>query len=194
MPETLRATEAWRQHIGARIGAMNGMLDAAVKDLSLEQVNHRERPGVLSIAFSLAHVVGGQDRTVARFMDKGPMLWDSGSWSQRVGYAGELPQRGTPMAVAEAIRFTDVDAWREYQAGVFARTDSAIANIPLERFNEVAIADRPASVAGSFLFAFIPSGPIRLMDAVEAYVFQHAARHLGEIEHARALVGLGGIS
>jgi len=83
-------------------------------------------------------------------MDKGPMLWESGSWSQRVGYAGELPQRGTPMAVAEAIRFADLDAWREYQAGVFARTDSAIANTPLERFNDVAIADRPASVAGSF--------------------------------------------
>jgi hypothetical protein len=194
MPETLNATEAWRQHIGARIGAMNGMLDAAVKDLSLEQVNHRERPGVLSIAFSLAHVIGGQDRTVARFVDHGPTLWESGSWSQRVGYTGELPQRGTSMAVAQAIQFRSVDAWREYQAGVFSRTDSALANTPLERFNEVAIADRPPGVAGSFLFAFIPSGPIRLMDVVEAYVFQHAARHLGEIEHARALVGLGGIS
>jgi hypothetical protein len=98
------------------------------------------------------------------------------------------------MAVAQAIQFRSVDAWREYQAGVFSRTDSALANTPLERFNEVAIADRPPGVAGSFLFAFIPSGPIRLMDVVEAYVFQHAARHLGEIEHARALVGLGGIS
>lgn len=194
MPETLSATEAWRRHIGARIGAMNGMLDAAVKDLTLDQVNHRERPGVLSIAFSLAHVVGGQDRTVAMFLDRGPALWESGSWSRRVGYAGELPRRGSPMAVAEAIQLGNVDAWREYQAGVFARTDSAIANTPLGRFNEVAIADRPAGVAGSFLFAFIPSGPIRVMDVVEAYVFQHAARHLGEIEHARALVGLGGIS
>jgi hypothetical protein len=194
MPETLTATEGWRQHIGARIGAVNGMLEGAVKDLTLEQVNHRERAGVLSIAFSLAHVIGGQDRTVARFLDKGPMLWESGSWSQRVGYGGELPQRGTPMSVAEAIRFTNLDAWREYQTGVFARTDSAIANTPIERFNEVAIADRPASIAGSFLFAFIPSGPIRLMDVVEAYVFQHAARHLGEIEHARALVGLRGLS
>jgi DinB superfamily len=193
MPDTLAPTESWRQHIGARIGAMNGMLNAAVKDLSLEQVNHRERPGVLSIAFSLAHVIGGQDRTVARYMDNGPTLWESGAWRERVGYAGELPQRGTPMKVAEAIQFANIDAWREYQAGVFARTDSAIANTPLERFNEVAM-ERPADTGGSFLFAFIPSGPIRLMDLVEAYLFQHAARHLGEIEHARALVGLGGIS
>ena len=194
MPETLTATEGWRQHIGARIGAMNAMLDAAIKDLTPEQVNHRERAGVLPIAFSLAHVVGGQDRTVARFLDKGPMLWESGAWGRRVGYGGDLPQRGTPMNVAEAIRFADLGAWREYQSAVFARTDAAIASTPIERFNEVAIADRPAGIAGSFLFAFVPRGPIRLMDVVEAYVFQHAARHLGEIEHARALVGLGGIS
>jgi hypothetical protein len=98
------------------------------------------------------------------------------------------------MAVAEAIAFKDLDAWREYQAGVFARTDSAIANTPIQRFNEIAIADRPAEPGGAFLFLLVPSGPIRLLELVEARLFQHAARHLGEIEHARALVGLGGIS
>jgi hypothetical protein len=194
MPEILMATEAWRQHIGARMGAINTLLDAAVTDLTLDQVNHRERAGVLSIAFSLTHVIGGQDRTVAKYLDRGPMLWDSGKFGARVGYGGELPMRGTPMAVAEAIQFKDLDAWREYQAAVFARTDSAIANTPLERFNEVAMADRPKEPGGAFLFLLVPSGPIRLLELVEAYLFQHAARHLGEIEHARALVGLGGLS
>jgi hypothetical protein len=122
------------------------------------------------------------------------MLWESGGWAGRVGYTGELPERGTPMSVAEAIQFKDVDAWREYQSAVFARTGSAIANTPLARFDEIAVTERPANAAGSFLFILVPSGPIRLIDACEAYLFQHAARHLGEIEHARALVGLGGIS
>jgi hypothetical protein len=194
MRESLEATEAWRQHFGARVGAINTLLDAAVRDLTLEQVNHRERAGVLSIAFSLAHVVGGQDRTVAEHLDRGAMLWESGTFADRVGYTGQLPGRGTPMAVAEAIAFKDLDAWREYQAGVFARTDSAIANTPIQRFNEIAIADRPAEPGGAFLFLFVPSGPIRRLELVEAFLFQHAARHLGEIEHARALVGLGGTS
>ena len=194
MPETLKATEAWRQDIGARMGAINTLLDAAVKDLTLDQVNHRERTGVLPIAFSLAHVIGGQDRTVAKYLDKGPTLWESGSFGTRVGYTGELPQRGTPMNVAEAIQFADVDAWREYQSAVFARTDSALANIPIERFNEIAMADRPKEHGGAFLFLLVPRGPIRLLELTEAYLFQHAARHLGEIEHARALVGLGGMS
>jgi hypothetical protein len=181
-------------HFGGRMTAVNGMLDRAIRDVTLEQVNHRERKGVLSIAFSLLHVVAGQDRNVAKFLDGGPMLWESGKWAQRTGYTGELPARGTPMTVAEAIQLADLAAWREYQSAVFARTGSSIANTPLARFDEIAITERPADAAGSFLFALVPSGPIRLMDVCEAYLFQHASRHLGEIEHARALVGLGGIS
>lgn len=193
MPEKMTATEAWRQHFGARMTAVNGLLDRATQDLTLDQVNHRERDGVLSIAFSLTHVIGGQDRNVGRLLDKGPALWESGGWAARVGYTGEMPQRGTPMSVAEAIQFKDWKAWREYQTAVFARTGSAIANTPLERFDEVVMSDRPDNMKGSFLFALVPSGPIRLLDAVESYLFQHASRHLGEIEHARALVGLGGV-
>src|SRR2546423_1130338 len=190
----MKASEDWRRSIGARVTAMNGMLDQAVADLTLEQVNHRERAGVLSIAFSLAHVVGGQDRNVARLLDKGPMLWDSGNWNAKVKLAGALPQRGTPMAEAEKIQIGDVDAWREYQSAVFARTGSAIANTPLARFDEDAFdGKRPDLGRGSFLYALVPSGTIKVMDCVEAYLFQHAARHLGEIEHARALVGLGGL-
>ena len=193
MAEQLKPTEAWRQNFGARMTAVNTLLDRATQDLTLEQVNHREREGVLSIAFSLTHVIGGQDRRVAQLLDKGPVLWESGGWGAKVGYPGELPQRGTPMSVAEAIQFKDWKAWREYQTAVFARTGSAIANAPLARFDEVVMTDRPAAMNGSFLYAFVPSGPIRVLEAAEAYLYQHASRHLGEIEHARALVGLGGV-
>jgi hypothetical protein len=192
MPELDRADEGWRRAFTARMTAVNGLLEKATADLTLEQVNHRERAGVLSIAFSLAHVVGGQDRNVAKFLDRGPLLWDS--WAARVGYSGEMPQRGTPMSVAEAIQFTNVDAWREYQRAVFARTGSALVNAPLASFDEIAIAERPKDTGGAFVFLFVPSGPIRVWQALEAYIFQHAARHLGEIEHGRALVGLGGVS
>jgi hypothetical protein len=29
---------------------------------------------------------------------------------------------------------------------------------------------------------------------MDAYLYQHGIRHLGELEHARSLVGLGGVS
>lgn len=188
----LTVSEHWRTSFTARLGASYVLLEKATADLTLAQVNHRERPGVLSIAFSLAHVVGGQDRNAARYLDRGPMLWEL--WAARVGYRGEMPQRGTPMSVAEAVQFTDVDAWRGYQRAVFARVRDALATLPLERFNEVAIAERPADAGNGFVFLFVPSGPIAVWQVCEAYLFQHTARHLGEIEHGRALVGLGGVS
>lgn len=196
MPPKPPATEAWRSSITARITAVNDMLDLAVADLTLDQVNRVERKGVLPIAFSLAHVVGSQDRSASRFLANGaPSLWESGDWAQRVKLGGGLPFRGTPMEEAEGIRFGDLDAWREYQSGVFAKTESALENAPLALFDRDAFGgERPDLGQNSFLGLLVPSGPISVADVCEAYLFQHAARHLGEIEHARALVGLGGIS
>lgn len=196
MPETLIPSEAWRASITARIAAIDDMLDLAVADLTLEQVNYVERTGVLPIAFSLIHVVGSQDRSASRHLaDGAPTLWEDGGWAARVGLAGDLPFRGAAMADAERTRFGDVDAWREYQTAVFARTEHLLANVPLEVFSRDAFAgQRPDLGQHSFLSLFVPSGTIRVMDICEAYLFQHACRHLGEIEHARALVGLGGVS
>jgi hypothetical protein len=196
MPPRTPVSEVWRSSVTARVAAMNGMLDEAVADLTLDQVNHVERKGVLPIAFSLLHVVGGQDRSVSRYLagDAEP-LWDAGDWAKRIGFTGVHPGRGTPMADAEKVRIGDLAAWREYQSAVFAKTGSALQNAPLALFDTDAFGgERPPAVKGSFLFALVPSGPIRVADVVEAYIFQHAARHLGEIEHARALVGLGGLS
>ncbi len=196
MPPKPPATEAWRSSITARITAINDMLDLAVVDLTLEQVNRVERKGVLPIAFSLSHVVGGQDRAASRFLANGaPSLWESGDWPQRVKITGGLPFRGTPMEEAERIRFGDLDAWLAYQTAVFAKTESALENAPLALFDRDAFGgERPDLGANSFLGLLVPSGTITVADVCEAYLFQHAARHLGEIEHARALVGLGGIS
>jgi hypothetical protein len=33
-----------------------------------------------------------------------------------------------------------------------------------------------------------------VIDVVEAWIYQHGIRHAGELEHARALVGLGGVA
>ena len=196
MPSPLPpASEAWRTSITARITAVNDLLEMAAADLTLEQMNHVERKGVLPIAFSLIHVVGGQDRNVSKFVTRTPSLWQSGDWKKKVGLVGEPPMRGTPMADAEKIRFGNADAWRQYQSAVFAQTESALANAPLEVFDRDAFdGKRPDDLKGGFLAMLVPSGTIRVREVIEAYIFQHAARHLGEIEHARALVGLGGMS
>ncbi len=192
--EASATTEEWRASIGARVSAAHAMLGLVIGDLTLEQVNHVERAGVLPIAFSLLHVVGSEDRAVTRYLGGGPSVWESAAHAARIGLVGPVPYRGTPLEEAGRVRFGDLGAWREYQREVFARTERVLANAPLALFDEDAFPEgRPAAVKGSFLQALVPSGPIRVRDVCEAYLLQHASRHLGEIEHARALVGLGGL-
>jgi hypothetical protein len=188
-------SDEWRASIAARVAAVHTLWQQGVSDLTLAQVNHLERAGVLPIAFTLMHYVVGEDRNVARYLGADPMLWDQQGWAKRVGLVGEPPQRGTPMADAERIRLGDVDAWRAYQSAVFARTERALQALPPARFAEKAM-DRPPAdkLKGSFLGLLVPEGEIRIAHVCEAYLFQHAVRHLGELEHARALVGLGGLS
>ena len=188
-------SEAWRASIANRVAAVHALWQQGVADLTTAQANHVERAGVLPIAFTLMHCVVGEDRNAARYLGAGALLWDEQDWAGRVGLVGEPPVRGTPMADAERIRLGDLDAWRVYQTAVFARTERALAALPLARFAEKAM-DRPPAdkLKGSFLALLVPAGEIRVSDVCEAYVFQHAVRHLGELEHARALVGLGGLS
>lgn len=189
-------TDEWRASLVRRVAAMHALWQQGVADLTTDQVNHFERPGVLPIAFTLLHFVVGEDRNVTRYvLGDGALLWDDERWATRVGLLGEPPVRGTPMSVAEQVRLGDVDAWRAYQTAVFARTERALAALPLTRFAETAMQRPPADkMKGSFLALIVPEGDPKLVDVCEAYLFQHGVRHLGELEHARALVGLGGLS
>ncbi|HEY3125773.1 MAG TPA: hypothetical protein VGK07_01850 [Candidatus Limnocylindria bacterium] len=188
-------SEEWRASLAQRIAAVHSLWQQGVADLTTDQVNHVERAGVLPIAFTLMHLVVGEDRNAARYLGADALLWDAQGWAGLVGLVGEVPVRGTPMADAERIRLGDIDAWRVYQTAVFARTERALAALPLDRFAAKAM-DRPPAdkLKGSFLALIVPEGEIRVSDVCEAYLFQHAVRHLGELEHARALVGLGGLS
>lgn len=188
-------SEEWRASITQRVAAVHELWRQGVADLGVAQANHFERAGVLPIAFTLLHCVVGEDRNASMYLGLGDRLWDTQGWARRVALVGEPPVRGTPMSDAERVRLGDVDAWREYQAAVFVRTERALAELPLARFAEKAM-DRPPADAlkGSFLALIVPEGDPRVGDVCEAYLFQHAVRHLGELEHARALVGLRGLS
>lgn len=178
-----------------RIGAMHHLWQIAVSDLTLEQVNHHERAGVLPIAFSLLHYVRGEDNAISANILNAPTLWDEGGWAEKIGVTVEQAPRGTPIDEAERIRFSDMDAWRDYQRAVFQRTEAALDNPGINWEEELYGGVMPASLEGAFIwFVAEPGGPVRLIDAIECFVYQHGIRHLGEIEHARALVGLGGTS
>lgn len=182
-----------RDDLLARVRALHGLWERGVADLTVEQINHVERPGILPIAFTLVHYVRGEDSNAVDLLGAKDHLWDS--HVERLGFQGIDPRRGTPVAEAERVRLGDVDAWRAYQGAVFVRIEQLLASASDELLDAVMFdGQRPDSLKGGFLGAYVTAGPIRRRDALEAWVFQHGSRHLGELEHARSLVGLGGLS
>lgn len=177
----------------ARVRGLHALWQRGVADLTVQQANHVERPGVLPIAFTLVHYVRGQDANAIDVLDATGLLWDE--HAPRFGHEGIIPARGSPLADAEGVRIKDMGAWRAYQSAVFARTEQLLGKATDELLDRVMFdGQRPPSLEGGFLGAYVSEGPIRRRHAIEAWIFQHGSRHLGELEHARALVGLGGLS
>ena len=176
-----------------RVRAMHTLWNQVTTDLTLDQVNHHEREGVLPIAFSLHHYVVAADRAISWRLFDQPTLWEQDDWEDRVGATVPSVTRGTPISVAETLRFGNYEAWLDYQGAVFARSEQALADLSDERWDEVVFERMPDQLRGGFLHLVAGDGPVYLGDLLDAFVFQHGIRHLGEIEHARALIGLQGV-
>jgi len=52
----------------------------------------------------------------------------------------------------------------------------------------------PPVVANTYSARVAGEDGITRLDGIECWVYQHGLRHMGEIEHARALVGLEGMT
>ncbi len=178
-----------------RIRAMNTLWARCVEDMTLEQVNHHERAGVLPIAFSLSHFMRAQDQSISGPFLRQPMEWDAGGWAARVGVTVDRLGREETVEQMEAIRFADLDAWRQYQARVIECTDSVLATLTEDILSEVLLPQLPPNMQQIFCAIVIgPGAPLRKLEVLECFVYQHGLRHMGEIEHGRALVGLQGMT
>ena len=178
-----------------RIRAMNTLWQRAVSDMTLDQVNHHEREGVLPIAFSLSHFMRAQDQAISAPFLRSPMLWDAGSWAERVGTTVDRLGREETVEEMQQIRFRDFDAWRAYQSEVIARTEGVLDALTEDALAEVLMAQLPPNMQNIFCAIVIgPGAPLRKLDVLECFVYQHGLRHMGEIEHGRALVGLSGMT
>lgn len=188
-------TQPFVDSLRNRIRAMNILYERAVSDLTLEQVNHHERAGVLPIAFSFSHYIRAQDQSISRlFLHENP-LWDTGGWAAKVGATVDRLGREESVEEMEQLRFGDLDAWRDYQVEVLARTSAALETITAELLLEVVMSQLPPNMQNIFCAIVIgPGAPMRKLDILECFVYQHGLRHMGEIEHGRALVGLQGMT
>lgn len=176
-----------------RMHTMHGLYEQAVTTMDADQVNHQEREGTLPIAFSLFHYVNMQDASF--FMITGqPPIWDD-AWYERV--QPTINDHGKHKTVDEMVhqRIGDYDAFIEYMRTVFARTEDHLAAMDPADLTRVLIAPPyPPQVASTYSARCAGPEGITVLDGFECWIYQHGLRHMGEIELARGLVGLGGMT
>jgi hypothetical protein len=108
-----------------------------------------------------------------------------------------IPDHGKHKTVGEMIdqRIGDYEAFKEYMTIVFSRVENWLAAIDHQDLERVVIARPfPPQIASTFSARVAGDEGIKVLDAVECWIYQHALRHMGEIEHARGLVGLHGMT
>ena len=176
-----------------RMRALFSLYEDAVATMGPEHVNHFEREGVLPIAFSLFHIVNMIDASFM-LMTGTPPLWDE-SREARVHPA--IADHGKHRTVEEMVgqRIGDYDEFQAYMAAVFARVEAWLADLdPAELTRLVIPRPFPDQIASTYSARVAGPEGITLLDATECWIYQHGLRHMGEIELARGLVGLGGMT
>ena len=176
-----------------RMRAMHSLYADALSTMELHHVNHFEREGVLPIAFSLFHYTNMQDNTFCVISGQSP-IWDAG-WQERVKMA--IDDHGKERPVSDMIdqRIGDYEAFGEYQRAVFGRTEAWLDELEPEAVTRVLIPHPlPPVVANTYSARVAGPEGITVLDALECWIYQHGLRHMGEIELARGLVGLGGMT
>lgn len=183
------------QSLANRIRAMNILWERAISDMTLDQVNHHERENVLPIAFSFSHFMRAQDQSISVIFRKEPPLWVSGGWATKIGVSVDTFGREETVEEMQHLKFADLEAWKSYQAEVIARTSATLETIDAPMLAEVVMAQLPPNMQNIFCGIVVgPGNPIRKLESLECFVYQHGLRHMGEIEHGRALVGLRGMT
>jgi DinB superfamily len=187
------AAELALDSLQRRMHALHSLYYEAVETMDLDQVNHFEREGVLPIAFSLFHIVNMMDASFM-LMTGTPPIWDD-HWESKVRPA--IADHGKHRTVEEMVhqRIGDYEAFRAYMGLVFARTEAWLEGLDPGELGRIVIG-RPLPPLVASTYSARVAGPegITLLDATECWIYQHGLRHMGEIELARGLVGLGGMT
>jgi hypothetical protein len=176
-----------------RMRAMHSLYYQATETMGLEHVNHFEREGVLPIAFSLFHYINQEDGNFMFITGELP-IW-SDAWQERVQMSVNDHGKHRTVEEMEFQRIGDYEAFCEYMATVFNRTESYLDTMDPADFTRVVIAPPyPEQVASTYSARVAGPQGITVLDGFECWLYQHGLRHMGEIELARGLVGLGGMT
>lgn len=176
-----------------RMKALFSLYDDAIDSMTLKHVNHFERDGVVPIAFCLFHYANMHDASFMLLSGQAP-LWND-EWQNRVGVS--INDHGKHRTVDEMIhqRIGDLGAFAEYMRAVYARTMAWLEQLDPAELERIVIARPfPPQIASTFSARVAGDEGLTVLDGIECWLYQHGLRHMGEIEMARGLVGLGGMT
>lgn len=186
-------TELIQDSLQRRMRAMHSLYYQAVGSMDLEHVNHFEREGVLPIAFSLFHYTNMEDSSFMMITGEMP-VWND-EWQSRVQMT--VNDHGKHRTVDEMVhqRIGDYEAFKAYQRTVFDRTEAWLDTMDPADFTRVLVTRPfPDMIASTYSARVAGEAGITVLDGFECWLYQHGLRHMGEIELARGLVGLGGMT
>lgn len=176
-----------------RMRAMFSLYEEATATMSIEQVNHHEREGILPIAFSLFHYINMQDASFMMLTGEAPFYNEE--WTKRIQPA--IADHGKHRTVQE-MQFQQIgnyEAFIEYMNAVFARTEKWLAQLPAVELERVVISRPfPPQIESTFSARVAGEPGITVLDGIECWIYQHGLRHMGEIELSRSFVRLTGLT
>jgi hypothetical protein len=121
-------------------------------------------------------------------------IW-SDEWQARVQMAINDHGKERTVAEMEHQRIGDFEEFKAYQRTVFERTEAYLAEMDPADFTRVVIPRPfPPQVANTYSARVAGPEGVTVLDGFECWLYQHGLRHMGEIELARGLVGLGGMT
>jgi len=160
--------------------SVHGMLDRAAADMTAQQLNFRPMEGGLTPFFSLWHYVRTEDNIINFVIQGRNTVWLDGGYDVKFGLHRTAQGTGMSDAQAAQVRLHDVGLWREYQAKVWQATDRYLETLRPEDL------DRRVTIK--------PVGEMSLWSGLNGMCLSHGYRHVGEIEYARGILGLGGLT
>jgi hypothetical protein len=167
------------EFITAELKRLHAMLDHGVRDLTAEQWHAIPAGNAAAnhIAFEMWHYVRTEDN-ILRFIIQGrkPTVWMEGGWAERLGLPAVAQGTGMSAQDAQALRISDLDAFKQYTQDVWQSTALWLAN------PDVSVFDTIVTVK--------PLGEMPAIRALGQVCMTHGFTHLGELELSRTLLGL----
>lgn len=161
--------------------SMHAMLDKVIEDMTEQQLNFRPQEGGVSPFFSLWHYVRTEDNVVNWVIHRRPTVWMEGGYDQSLSLPRTSQGTGMTEEEANAVVLRDLAAWKAYQPRVWAASAAYLASMDPSEFEERRVTIKP-----------LPE--MSLWDGLYGICLSHGYRHIGEIEYARGVIGLGGLT